>query len=366
MVVRQLANDSRFCNLVDEADVCRLIVASLLHDVGHWPYCHPIEDLKLETSVPHELFAQQYILDDELASIIREQWLVEPETVTELIYCPREKKRDGKMKLLQSILSGPIDIDKIDYLYRDSLHAGVPYGSNFDKKRLISNLCINESGDGLAVNEKGRTAAELLVFARYVMFSEVYWHHTVRSATAMLQRAFFEIQQSNDITEFYVFNDSNWRTRALQLSLNRDWFGLLDGVFGFQRKLFKRIAEYDSYEVVEVYAEIARRPYPWIVQCSNRFAEILASKIGHAVAPTQVLIDSPPIGLEVQFEVDVFYPKTGRYRSLGEVSPVTKTLATSQFDDFVKRVRIFVAPEIKDSVPSNLNVTEILYEAAAF
>ena len=79
----------------------------------------------------------------------------------------------------------------MDYLRRDSLHAGVPYGQNFDRARLIGSLCLNESGDALAITDKGRTAAELMVFARYVMFSEVYWHHTVRAATAMLQRAFY-------------------------------------------------------------------------------------------------------------------------------------------------------------------------------
>ena len=82
-----------------------------------------------------------------------------------------------------SILSGPIDIDKMDYLDRDSLHAGVPYGRNFDRNRLIQSLLVNGNGDGLAISSKGKTAAELMVFARYVMFSEVYWHHTVRSAT---------------------------------------------------------------------------------------------------------------------------------------------------------------------------------------
>ena len=89
------------------------------------------------------------------------------------------------------MLSGPIDIDKMDYLPRDSLHAGVPYGRNFDQERLIGSLCLNEAGDGLAITDKGKTAAEMMVFARYVMFSEVYWHHGVRSATAMLQRAFY-------------------------------------------------------------------------------------------------------------------------------------------------------------------------------
>ena len=98
-------------------------------------------------------------------------------------------------RILGSILSGPIDVDKIDYLMRDSLHAGVPYGQHFDRRRLIGSLCLNEAGDALAITDKGKTAAEMMVFARYVMFSEVYWHHAVRSATAMLQRAFYLLRE---------------------------------------------------------------------------------------------------------------------------------------------------------------------------
>ena len=86
-----------------------------------------------------------------------------------------------RLAILGSMLSGPIDIDKMDYLVRDSLHAGVPYGRNFDQGRLIGSLCLNEAGDGLAISRKGQTAAEMMVFARYVMFSEVYWHHGVRA-----------------------------------------------------------------------------------------------------------------------------------------------------------------------------------------
>ena len=88
----------------------------------------------------------------------------------------------------------------MDYLARDSLHAGVPYGRNFDQSRLIGSLCLNEAGDGLAITDKGKTAAEMMVFARYVMFSEVYWHHAVRSATAMLQRAFYLLHGSSTWT----------------------------------------------------------------------------------------------------------------------------------------------------------------------
>ena len=91
------------------------------------------------------------------------------------------------------MLSGPIDIDKMDYLGRDSLHAGVPYGRHFDQGRLIGSLCLNAPAMGWRLRDKGKTAAEMMVFGRYVMFSEVYWHHGVRSATAMLQRAFYLI-----------------------------------------------------------------------------------------------------------------------------------------------------------------------------
>ena len=60
----------------------------------------------------------------------------------------------------------------MDYLMRDSLHAGVPYGRHFDQDRLLASLCLDQNGESLAITEKGRTAAELMVFARYVMFSE--------------------------------------------------------------------------------------------------------------------------------------------------------------------------------------------------
>src|SRR6185436_12150339 len=68
---------------------------------------------------------------------------------------------------------------------------------------LIGSMCLNEKGDGLAISHKGRTAAEMLVFSRYVMFSEVYWHHAVRSGTAMLQRAFYLLHKELDLDQLF-------------------------------------------------------------------------------------------------------------------------------------------------------------------
>ena len=172
----------RFAAAVRAARAERFLVAPLLHDLGHWPFCHPIETS--QPRVPsHELFANSFLLEGELADVLRDEWDLQPRDVMDLL---SGKPADRCGRLLRSMLSGPIDVDKMDYLMRDSLHAGVPYGRNFDQPRLIQSLCLNEAGDRLAITDKGKTAAEMMVFARYVMFSEVYWHHAVRSATAML------------------------------------------------------------------------------------------------------------------------------------------------------------------------------------
>ena len=131
-----------------------------------------------------------------LADAITEDWNCDANDVVELLNPTTD---DPAVQFLASCLSGPIDVDKLDYLQRDSLHAGVPYGRNFDVGRLISSMVLQKETNRLAIGEKGRTAAEMMVFARYVMFSEVYWHHAVRSATAMLQRAVFVLQDCIDL-----------------------------------------------------------------------------------------------------------------------------------------------------------------------
>ena len=180
-----LHGDDRFRETISEQDAAAFLVAAILHDIGHWPYCHPIEDMDLPDMPRHEERTSQLISTDEIAELLVADWGLRPERIAQLIL---GTAGDTSGKIIHSLLSGPIDVDKMDYLMRDSLHAGVPYGRHFDQDRLLASLCLNANGESLAITEKGRTAAELMVFARYVMFSEVYWHHAVRSATAMLQR----------------------------------------------------------------------------------------------------------------------------------------------------------------------------------
>ncbi|MCL2624231.1 MAG: HD domain-containing protein, partial [Planctomycetaceae bacterium] len=320
LFLKQIAHDARFAELLTVHHAETFIVAALLHDLGHWPFCHPIEDLNLPDLPKHEQFAKQHIADAEIADLLRSDWGIEPQEVIALI----NKQGEGAAtNLLISVLSGPIDIDKMDYLFRDSLHAGVPYGRHFDQGRLIGSLCLNERGDGLAINDKGKTAAELMVFARYVMFSEVYWHHSVRCATAMLQRAFYCVRERLDDARCSRLGESQLIGHLLDVSQGTDSHDLLDRLFGARRRLYKRVAQYGILEQPELYRQLAGKPYPFLCRCAEQLTEWL-NRQGHRVTddsggtrtlvPTDLLIDAPPVEREVEFRIDVYYAKERCYR----------------------------------------------------
>jgi len=360
LVLRQLSYDPRFAAIIEPEDAELFLVAALLHDVGHWPFCHPIEDMQLPSVPQHELFANSFLLEGEIADALRDDWNIQPR---ELVALVSGKPRDAKGRLLASLLSGPIDVDKMDYLARDSLHAGVPYGRNFDERRLIGSFCLNAAGDGLAITDKGKTAAEMMVFARYVMFSEVYWHHGVRAATAMLQRAFYLLHGALDLDPLFRQTDGPMIATLEQAAGAGPAADLLEGLFGPHRRLYKRLAQYSYFEEPALYQRLARRPYPWLVACAQQFAQLASTALGRIVAPHEILFDAPPVEREVEIKIDVFFPKQGCYRPLGEVSPVVKTLARTQFDDYVKRVRVFAHPRLVDDLAALEGLTQLLSQA---
>ncbi|MGD9719933.1 MAG: HD domain-containing protein [Pirellulales bacterium] len=360
LVLRHLSYDQRFADMISPADAELFLVAALLHDLGHWPLCHPIEDMHLPGVPQHELFANSFLLEGEIADALREDWKIQPRDLLALVSA---KPPDPKSRLLSSILSGPIDIDKMDYLARDSLHAGVPYGYNFDQQRLIGSLCLNAAGDGLAITDKGKTAAEMMVFARYVMFSEVYWHHGVRAATAMLQRAFYLLHGMLDLDALFRLTEVPMIEALRHAGEGGPAGELLDGLFGPQRRLYKRLAQYSFFEEPSLYERLARRPYPWLAACATAFAQEVSTALGRIVAPHEILFDAPPVQREVEIAIDVYFPKEGRYRPLGEVSPVVRTLARTQFDDYVKRVRIFAHPRVVEDLRRLKNLSGLVSAA---
>jgi HD superfamily phosphohydrolase len=356
----RLAGDERFAAAVTRQEAELFLAAALLHDVGHWSFGHPIEDLRLLQFPAHENFARRFIVAGEVADVLADDWQLDPHAVADLV---AGEARDRTQSILRSMLSGPIDVDKIDYLMRDSLHAGVPYGLHFDRRRLVGSLCLNQAGDGLAITDKGKTAAEMMVFARYVMFSEVYWHHAVRSATAMLQRAVFLLQNVLDPDDLLMMTERPLIDSLLATAADGPAAELLAGIFGPKRRLYKRLAQFSYFEQPALYRRLARQPYGEQVRCADQVAAALATALGRRVAPHEVLVDAPPAELEVEFDVEVYLSKTGEYRRLGDISPVVRTLAKEQFDDYVKRVRVFLHPRIAADAGLLPNLMEKLTQA---
>lgn len=347
LVLQHLLVDDRFAEVVSEDELEAFLFAALVHDLGHWPFCHPIEDMQIVGVPKHESFAESIIQSSDLKDLLRRDWKCSlPQVMRILTKCPKTKGES----FLTSILSGPIDIDKMDYLIRDSLHAGVPYGRNFDVGRLIAAFCPHPEQARLAISEKGRTAAEMMVFARYVMFSEVYWHHAVRSATAMLQRAIFCLQGRLDLNAMLFLDDASWIARVRRIASGTAAETLVEGLFGPERKLFKRVAQFNILDAPELHAALAHRPYEILTSISRDLADRIGKRIGRPLDETQVIIDAPPQKLEVDINIDVVMA-SGQVRPLGSVSPVVDALAKRQFDSHVKRVRIFVAPEIREKLP---------------
>ncbi|MDG2390235.1 MAG: HD domain-containing protein [Planctomycetaceae bacterium] len=361
LYLQQLMQDPRFTQTVTVHEAEVLIATALLHDIGHWPFCHPIEDMGLPNLPDHEEFAAEYLADDGiLAHLLRDQWKIEPQEVLDLL--SGITKTPGQ-KLVNSILSGPIDIDKMDYLHRDSLHAGVPYGRNFDRNRLIRSLIVNEHADGLAISSKGRTAAELMVFARYVMFGEVYWHHAVRSATSMFTRSFQQAYSDLDLRSLFRLDERDFVQRLSEQMEDQAEAPMFNGVFGESRQLFKRMAEYSYFQSPDIYQKLARKSYDFLIRCSGFLAEELTRETGHNVEPWQVIIDAPPPRREVEFKVQIYFAKEKRFRPLTEVSPVVESMAHTQFDDSVKRVRIFVHPDVCRFIDKNVKISHCLESA---
>jgi uncharacterized protein len=163
---------------LDPAARLRLKLAALLHDIGHYPFSHALE----EAGLPHheELAARQL----EAGALARRlaDLGVSPQDLLPLI-------RGTGGGPLAGLVSGSVDVDKLDYLSRDAWMCGVPYGV-IDVDRLLASLCAVPTADGpvLALHEKGLAALESLLFAKYQMYRNVYWHHAVRSATVMFNR----------------------------------------------------------------------------------------------------------------------------------------------------------------------------------
>lgn len=166
------------------------LCAALLHDIGHFPFSHILEEIQIDgRRLSHEQ-QSAYILnnDPELQQVLKKEWGI---NATDLVAVLQGNKADCPL-FLHKLLNSTIDLDKMDYLRRDAYHAGVPYG-DIDINWLISSFTVDPSDGALLVVDSGIGAVEQLIFAKYLMYRNIYWHHTTREVASMVKRAVVDL-----------------------------------------------------------------------------------------------------------------------------------------------------------------------------
>ena len=261
--------------------------AALLHDVGHYPFSHALEEIG---ALHHEDVARPLITEGAVAALLASRLGSDaPVKVFDLI-------RGGSESSLQGLISGSLDLDKVEYLKRDAFMCGVPYGE-IDVDRLTNSMVlVDDPATGrpaIGVQEKALSALESLLFAKYQMYRNVYWHHAVRSATAMYKRLVEDALQAGvvDVQSLSRYTDEGLMHR-LETAAPTPLLAALK-----ERRLYKRAAEWPA-------AELDDEKVEWIATDRKRVAETedaLAKELG--VAPGELLLDYPAktqmLGLDI-------------------------------------------------------------------
>lgn len=231
-------------------------MAALCHDIGHIPFSHGAEKELLPSGWSHERITV------ELIKKMEDYWKnMTPPLRTEDVF----KMAVGQKKLgneytysnFEAILSEIIvgdafGADRIDYLLRDSHHAGVAYGK-FDHYRLIDTLRILPKGEGDSIEPKlgveigGLHSAEALLLARYFMFTQVYLHPVRRAYDIHLKEFLLEALDggtfSNDPIKLAEINDCHVLTAMLEAAQNPQAKGHEPAARIINRRHYKRLYE---------------------------------------------------------------------------------------------------------------------------
>lgn len=334
---------------LDREEMNIFLAAALFHDLGHFPYAHSLKELPLKE---HEALTGEILTSGELSRMIPQLLGISGEDVAlvvdESLALPRGRK--GQLsRFFRSLLSGVLDPDKLDYLNRDAFFCGVPYGYQ-DVDNILARTIYIPSPDGesfgrLGVDAAGTMAVENLLFSKYLMYRSVYWHRTVRIATAMIKQAVLLALLEGKIEPqllYFVDDDTFFRRTS-----GSDYppFSLVDDVI--HRRLFKTVYEGSASAASHLPVDPQER-----MGASIRAAGRLSRKIGIPVGPETLIADIPePISFETALPV-----ATGESPAplpFTESGTVFSSAVVRGFSETLRKVRIFLPRGIAETCRSS-------------
>jgi len=268
--------ERRELEAVSEEDRLAARLAALLHDIGHYPFSHGLEEAGF---LHHEELGVAKLTRGELGEVLTQ--VGGPGLALRI----GDLIRGRSASPLGGLISGSLDLDKIEYLSRDARMCGVPYGA-VDVDRLLSSLAVVESAPGrweIGVHEKGISALESLLFAKYQMYRNVYWHHAVRSATCMFKRAVRATVAAGGLAPAMIAEATDGGLMTALLAT--DPTGLAARVQ--ERRLFKRAMDVPA-------SDVPADAQPWLSDDADlleRVEDAIATEAG--LRPGQLLLDFP-------------------------------------------------------------------------
>ena len=315
------------------------LAACLLHDLGHFPYTHSLKELPLRE---HEQLTGALVTEGTLASRLREDADIDPKAVKAIVDETVPTDGDTEISFYRSILSGTLDPDKLDYLNRDAYFCGVPYGIQ-DIDFAVSR--IQATADRrLALDRNGVSAVENILFSKYLMYRAVYWHRTVRVATAMIKKALHQGLRDQTIKpdELYGLDDEQFFARFSHR--RAPGFKLIASVP--DRRLHRTVVERtwkDGNHAADRTGSLDDR-----ARIERQMVDMLADEAGRRISDEEIIIDLPEaVSFEISMPVTdgssvLDYPEAGTVFTPGVVRDFTKTL---------RRVRVMVSRELAERIP---------------